>query len=88
MFVCLIVVFISFVCVFLECGCCCFLLLIKDHWVSEHRLLAYMTDFIRLEKGSTIPLHDHPGMTVVSKLVYGEIAVRAFDPIGNAPVGM
>ena len=32
-----------------------------------------------LAPGATIPLHDHPGMTVVSRLITGRMQVRSFD---------
>ncbi len=32
-----------------------------------------------LERGAIIPLHDHPGMTVISKVLHGRMRVETFE---------
>jgi len=40
-----------------------------------------------LPPGSSFPLHDHPGMLVLSQLLVGDLRIRSFDWIGEAGAG-
>ena len=37
------------------------------------------------ERGQTIPLHNHPGMTVLMRCLFGETRVKAYDFVDDAP---
>eukprot|EP01134_Creolimax_fragrantissima_P003168 CFRG3168T1 len=45
--------------------------------VVSHR--NYTIGIFYLKKGEIIPLHDHPEMTVLSKVLYGRLRVRSMD---------
>jgi len=40
-----------------------------------------------LRKGAVIPLHDHPGMHVYGRLLFGRLRVRSYDPEGPFDAG-
>ncbi|XP_023686635.1 2-aminoethanethiol (cysteamine) dioxygenase a [Paramormyrops kingsleyae] len=38
-----------------------------------------------LKTGSSIPLHDHPGMNGMLKVLYGKVSIRCFDKVDESP---
>ena len=48
-------------------------------YLKLHDCAAFTMGVFRFPENGTIPLHDHPGMTVVSKLLYGRVRVRSYD---------
>ncbi|KAI9310781.1 hypothetical protein DFJ73DRAFT_771397 [Zopfochytrium polystomum] len=39
----------------------------------------YTIGLLVLKAGQTLPIHDHPGMSVMSKVIYGDLHVRFFE---------
>ena len=44
-------------------------------WASEE----FEIDIFLFPDGASLPLHDHPNMTVLSKVLYGRLGVRSYD---------
>eukprot|EP01113_Clastostelium_recurvatum_P043212 TRINITY_DN7100_c0_g1_i2.p1 TRINITY_DN7100_c0_g1~~TRINITY_DN7100_c0_g1_i2.p1 ORF type:complete len:274 (+),score=82.26 TRINITY_DN7100_c0_g1_i2:42-824(+) len=51
----------------------------KVHYIPLHECADFTMGVFSLPMSSSIPMHDHPGMTVLSKLLYGKLRVRALD---------
>ena len=50
---------------------------VRTHVIYEGRELELVIFFF--PRGASLPLHDHPGMTVYSKILYGSLALLAYD---------
>jgi hypothetical protein len=50
-----------------------------------HECSGFEIVVFRFSAGASIPLHDHPGMTVFSKVLYGSLRVQQFDMLHAPP---
>lgn len=52
-------------------------------YLHVHEDEAMSIGIFKIPAGSTLPLHNHPTMTVWSRVLYGSIQIRAFDLCGE-----
>ncbi|XP_067101191.1 2-aminoethanethiol (cysteamine) dioxygenase a [Osmerus mordax] len=46
---------------------------------------AFSMGVFLLKSGASIPLHDHPGMNGMLKVLYGKVSIRCFDKLEKPP---
>ncbi|KAG8047428.1 hypothetical protein GUJ93_ZPchr0008g13240 [Zizania palustris] len=56
-------------------------------YVHIHQCADFSMGVFCFPAGATLPLHDHPEMVVLSKLLYGSVRVRSYDWATGPPPG-